>query len=162
MQFDTKKAEALTLSSVIQKLQEGQTPQEQLGITDALLDRCYEIGCSYLDRREFSEAADIFLVVALLNPFIAEFWLRLGAAEAGCRRYEDALEAYSMAMLYDADDPFPHLYAAELYLHIERFADASKCVEIANLLIDESPEFTELSTFAQKLERTINEQMELK
>lgn len=145
----------ITLQSLITELAAGVSLQEVAHIPDAIIDRCYEIACKFLDDKRYADAADCFLVLTVLQPFVSEFWLRLGNAETGEQRLDNALDAYSMAMLYDADDPYPHLYSAQIYYHSEDYTKASQCLEICLRLIDEDPAMEMLLPIALNLQKRI-------
>ena len=151
MLFKTEKIEQLDLDTLMDGMLKGELLQEQLGVSDELLDKCYKIGCRYLDDRKFEEAADIFVVLVSINAYVPEFWMRLGNAESGKREYDDALQAYFMAILYDADDPFPHVYAAEVYLHLKKFDEAIECLTAAKQLTEQDGNLKNLEPLIDKL-----------
>lgn len=80
----------------------------------------------------------LFFLV-LLKPTSSNLWLRLGNAEQMLEKYEEAIEAYSSAMLCDADDPFPHLYLAEVYGHLHRLLEAQECLNTCFRIVDQEP-----------------------
>ncbi|MCB1135458.1 MAG: tetratricopeptide repeat protein, partial [Chlamydiia bacterium] len=64
----------------------------------------------------YDKAADFFRFLCLMKLDEKKHWVGLGAAEHMRGNYDQALQAYAMAALLDASDPFPHFHAAECYV----------------------------------------------
>lgn len=139
-----KKLEKMTFQDVVQKFASGQTLQDQLGITDETMQKYYEASMSYVADQQYKEASDCFLFMLALNPMESNLWIQAGKAAQCLHEYDEALQAFSMAMIFDADDPFPHLYSAEIYKQKNEIESAEKCREIAMRLIDENPGYAPL------------------
>lgn len=149
------KLQKIHFKQVIDALVKGNTYQDLLGISDEVMQELYLIACSYLEDKYYSEAADCFLFLVALNPLEPNLWIKCGLAERQLNNEDAALEAFSMAMLCDADDPFPHLYSAEIYLGLKRFEEAQGCLNACQSLIDEHPDFAPLQKIIKELQKKI-------
>lgn len=146
-----EKIAQIGLKQSMQNFAEGKTIQETLGISDEHMQDFYDIALDYFDNKQYDEAADCFLFLIALNPLESNLWIRSGNAEQALHRYHEALQAYSMATFCDADDPFPHLYSAEVYIELKQFVKARQCLQICLRLIEENPRFIPLREMVNSL-----------
>jgi type III secretion system low calcium response chaperone LcrH/SycD len=146
-----EKVQNLSFEEISCSLFAGKTYQDILGFSNEAMQACYDSACSYLHENRLEDAADCFLLLATLNPLVANIWLRLGNCCQALDQNENALEAYSMAMLADANDPFPHYYSAQIYLTLESYHEAKKCLEIVQELIKDAPEMLSLEKSTHEL-----------
>lgn len=152
-----KKMPLPSMNEALKGFIEGNTYQESLSIPDEAMQEYYEIACEFYDNKQFEEAGDVFFFLACLNPLQSNLWIRSGNAEEALEHYEEALEAYSMAMLTDSNDPFPHYYSAGIYLKIGSKAQAKECLDICLRLVEDQPEFQPLKTPIKKLQEKVHE-----
>lgn len=145
----------LTFKEVINKVAEGENFQTLLGITDADMQEFYEASMGYFNHKQYEEAADCFLFLTALNPFESNLWIKFGNSEYALGNFQEALSAYSMAMLWDANDPFPHFYSAESYLRLGDLHHAKDCINICIRLIDEHRDYLPLREPAHQLLESI-------
>lgn len=153
--FTQEKLASISFKDVIEGFVEGKTYQDLLEIPEDAMQAMFERAMRYFDEAHFDEAADCFLFLAVLNPMVSNLWIRSGNAEQALERYEEALEAYSMAMLCDADDPFPHYYSAEIYLELQCYQEAKECLSICLHLINEHEIFLSLKEPVLKLQEKV-------
>lgn len=149
--FSSKKFSNITMQTILQNMAAGKLFQEQLGISDDVMQCFFEASMHYVNNGEHQEAADCFLFMLLLNPLESTLWIKAGNAAHSLKRYDEALECYSMAMVCDADDPFPHLYTAQVYLELNELDKAEKCRTLCLRLIDENSEYSPLKQIALEL-----------
>lgn len=129
---------------LLRHLEEGGTFQEILDLDDEAMNSLYADAYTLLQNGEHSNAADAFLCLTTLNPYISIYWIGLGLAEQAHRACHAALVAYAMAIVCDEKNPVPYYYAAychylnddidealhSLQLAIERAADNSAYSDI--------------------------------
>ncbi len=108
-----------------------QTMQEALGLKDKTMHRFHDIACDFYEEKNFVCSADAFLALTTLNPYVHAYWLGLGMAEQELEKPEAALNAYSLAVLTDADNPMPHVYAAECYFALQDLESAKRSLNLA-------------------------------
>ena len=97
-------------------LQEGGTVQEIYGMEDGDVEVMFIAAARYLKLEKLQEAADCFLFLTFLNPYLSKFWMGLGESYRLSKDYDKAIQTYTMASIYDYDDPRPHFHAAHCYL----------------------------------------------
>lgn len=131
--------EKIALESLVNNSEQN-SMQEQLKITDATMQGLYRIGVEYYNTKSYAEAANIYIILALLNPTVADYWLNLGDAEYYNQAFTNALYAYAMAALTDPTDPVPHYYAARCYEELKQYDFACNSLDILLVVIDEHPE----------------------
>ena len=146
-----EKISKIGMQEVIESVISGKTFQEMLDLPDDVMQTFYEIAMDYFDNFQYQEAADCLLFLIALNPLESNLWIRLGNAEQTLNHHEPALEAYSMAMLANADDPFPHYYSAEVYLELGSLSQAKNCIHVCEHLIEENEEYLPLKQLLKRL-----------
>jgi type III secretion system low calcium response chaperone LcrH/SycD len=149
--FNRDQLSNLSFREIIDKIAEGEVFQNILEISDDDMQDFYKISMDYFNNKQFKEASDCFLFLTALNPFESNLWIKSGNAEYALGHFQEALSAYSMAMLWDANDPFPHFYSAEAYQMLGDLHHAKECIIICLRLIDEHTEYRPLREPAHKL-----------
>lgn len=147
---------SMNFGGLMEGLSQGKTYRQLLEISDEAMQEFYAIAQSYAENKQYEEAADCFLFLSSLEPMTSNLWLRLGNAEQGCGHYEEALDAYSMAMMCDADDPFPHLYSVEVYLELKQHDLAQECLNVSSRLIEENLDGSQIKDLIKNLQNKIN------
>lgn len=146
----------IEFAEVLEKMAYGETYQDMLQISNEEMQSYYSVAIEYFKNHQYAEAADCFLFLCALNPLKSNLWLRLGNAEHSLQHDEDALEAYAMATLLDANDPFPHLYAAEIYQRQNKTHESEECLNICITLIDQEPKFESLRKSVLQMRQRLN------
>jgi len=154
--FDKEKLERISFKNIIENFTEGNDFQHLLNIPDHVMQEFYECSLMYLKDHQYAEASDCFLFLCALSPFEANLWIKAGNAAHSLQRFEEALQAYSMAMICDADDPFPHLYSAEIYITRNDHHQAHAELEMCRRLILEHSENFALMDLVNQLEHKFN------
>lgn len=113
------------------KLEKADSMRKFLGISSTTMDRFYEIAYNQLKSNHVNEACDVFAFLCLIDPGVHIFWQGLGIAEQGRSHYDQALDAYAMAAITKVSDPFPHIYSADCYLHLNDKVQAEHSLNLA-------------------------------
>lgn len=92
--------------------------QDEFGLSDETMMRCYTYASELLTAKQPKEAGDIFLVLTFFNFRIAAFWVGLGIAEENRNEYQSALIAYLMALEVHPDDLDPALFGASVLVQL--------------------------------------------
>jgi len=145
----------LSFKEIVDKISDGENFQDIFGISDEMMQEFYKISMDYFNNKQFQEASDCFLFLTSLNPFESNLWIKSGNAEYALGHFSEALSAYSLAMLWDANDPFPHFYSAEAYHMLNDHHLAKECLNICLRLIEEHLEYKPLLEPAHKLLESI-------
>ncbi len=124
--------ERLKDPEVIQKqIKEGKTFQEIIGYSAEVMEKFYSIARALFERQEYDKAADAFVFLTTLNPYVHNYWLGLGMSEQLNGGYEGALLAYAMAILTNPENPAAHYQSASCYRSMSDTKNAILSFELA-------------------------------
>jgi type III secretion system low calcium response chaperone LcrH/SycD len=154
-QISQEKLSAIDMKQILQSFAEGKCFQDLLEISDEVMQEFYTISMNYYENGDYADAADCFLFLLALNPLESNLWIKSGNAEQALHHFEEALEAYSMATLCDADDPFPLLYTAQIYIFMKHKEQAKNALNICIQLIDENPIYEPIRDSVIKLQKEL-------
>lgn len=112
---DDKKVEKM-----VDYLQQGGTIQDIYGISDKDMEVMFFSATRYLQRHEFKEAADSFLFLTFLNPYISQYWMGLGEGLRQLKDYEKAIEAYLLSSMMNYEDPRPYFHSGSCFLALAK------------------------------------------
>lgn len=134
---------------------EGKTFQELLGFSNDQMEQFYQGAYRIFEQKRWDDAADAFLFLTTLNPYVHTFWLGLGMAEQSKQEYEQALTAYSMAAMTDPESPVPHIHSCECH---DMLKDIDKSIEAVEQAIKNSEgkdDFQDLHQHALGVKRSL-------
>lgn len=126
------------------QVHEGKTFQEILGYTPEKMESFYESAYNLFKMQEYEKAADAFIFLTTLNPYVHNYWLGLGMSEQLNDSFQSGLLAYAMAILTDMQNPLPHYHSAKCYLGIDDKVSAIAALETALVLAKESDQHKDL------------------
>lgn len=86
------------------------------GITSEELEAVYGLGYQIYTTGGHEQALKIFRFLCYYDHLNFKYWLGLGSCCQMLGRCEAAVEAYTLAMLLDSDDPRPPLHAAQCHI----------------------------------------------
>lgn len=98
-----------------QYVAEGKTFQEIIGYAPETMERFYQGAYSLFQKQAYFEAADAFIFLTTLNPYVHNYWLGLGLAEIKNEEFESALVALGMAGMAEPDNPLSSFHSAHCY-----------------------------------------------
>lgn len=131
------------------QMKEGKTFQEILGYTPAMMEKFYQGAYNLFQMQEYQKAADAFVFLTTLNPYVHNYWLGLGMAEQLNGGYQGALLAYAMAILNDIGNPLPHYHSASCYRALQDNKSALQSLDMAIRCANAQEQFTALREQAQ-------------
>ncbi len=129
--------------------------QKFLGLSNETLIWIYKLGFQFFENKNNEEAFPLFLMLTLLNPFVADYWIALGFVQKGLSLEVVALDSFSLAALLNPDNPTPRYQNAEIHLHLGQFDKALLELESLAEIIEKQkldslkPEFELLFNKAQ-------------
>jgi len=124
--------ERLKDPEVIRKqMQEGKTFQEIIGFSPEKMEKFYHIAHNLFLKQEYQKAADAFIFLTTLNPYVHNYWLGLGMSEQLYGGYQGALLAYAMAIMTDVDSPVAHYHSASCYRALDDQQSALRSLDLA-------------------------------
>jgi len=145
-----KVREKLKNKSYLKKeLAKGKTAQEILGFSDETMAKFYKAAYHLFEHQRHLDAAQAFLFLVTLNPYIPDYWLGLGMSTQLTGDFEAAIDAYEMAAVYEMDNPVPYFYLAKCLFSIHDRDSALQALDLALEYADEKSEFSDLKIQAQ-------------
>jgi type III secretion system low calcium response chaperone LcrH/SycD len=134
-----------------QQVEEGKMLHEILGFDDKTMLKFYLAAKSLFDRQEWKKAADAFLFLTSLNPYVHTYWFGLGMSEELREEYHGALLAYAMAILTEVFNPVPHYHSARCYLALGEKDNAVHSLEMAIECCKERDEYSRVLGLSKEL-----------
>jgi type III secretion system low calcium response chaperone LcrH/SycD len=125
-------------------VEEGKTFQEILEFDDDTMRRFYYVARALLESHRHRDAADAFLFLTTLNPFVASYWIGLGMCEQFQEEFKQALVAYAMATVSDRQNPTPFYYAAACHYALNDIDQALRSLALAIEMADEQEDYTDI------------------
>lgn len=80
----------------------------------------------------YEEARGIFEGLVMASSLEPRFWFGLASSYQMERKFEKALKVWAAAALVDPTSPYPHLHAAECFIHSDNPQEAKKALEAAS------------------------------
>jgi len=114
-------------------IDEGKSFQDILGYSNETMEKFYGAAHRLFTKEQYQEAADAFVFLTTLNPYVHNYWLGLGMCEQLNTDHEAALVAYGMAVITDDDNPLPHYHSA---CCLEAVGDLPNAIASLDLTID--------------------------
>ena len=114
-------------------IHDGKSLQEMIGYSDELMQKLYESALEVFNEKRYREAADGFLFLTTLNPYVYAYWLGLGMSEQLLEEYEQAILAYECASSCETQNPAPHYYLAACHLLLNEKEEARLHLEAAKI-----------------------------
>ena len=106
------------------------------GLTTEQMEGIYALAYNLYDQSLYEEAHNIFTFLCLYDHLETKYWLALGACRQMLKRYQAAIDAFSMAALLDEENPAVPLHAAECYLALDNLDGAEQGAEAARWLAE--------------------------
>jgi len=128
--------------------------QQQLKLSTASLNKCFEIGQHLFEEKRFEDAGAVFEMLVILNPHFSVAWLDLGLALHEQEKYEEALSAYAATYLLDPKPFHARAKSVEAYLALKLIPDAEAEYDELEQLVssDQNEEWKSvLPTLAKKI-----------
>jgi type III secretion system low calcium response chaperone LcrH/SycD len=139
------------------QVEEGKTLQEIFSFDDKTMLKFYLAAKSLFDRQEWKKAADAFMFLTSLNPYVSTYWLGLGMSEQLREEFHASLLAYAMAILTDIENPLPHYHSAKCYLALGEKHNAIQSFEMAIQCSKSKPEYAFLLNLSVDAVKKIKE-----
>lgn len=136
-----------------EQLSSGKTFQEVLGFTNEAMSQFYLAARRLFEKQKYEEAADAFLFLTTMNPFVYHYWMGLGMSEQLIDEPFAALMAYNMAINIDKTNPIPHYHSASCYAVLHDRQSAMVCLDDAIHAAGDHEHYVEIKKQAQSAKR---------
>lgn len=130
------------------KINEGKVLQEIIGYSPETMEKFYQIAYKLFQHQQYQEAADAFIFLTTLNPYVFNYWLGLGMCEQLCGKFDGALIAYATSILINVTNPIPQYHSSACYKALNDSGNAIASLELAILYAGEKPEFDSIKKHA--------------
>ena len=131
-------------------VEEGKTFQEILEYSDEMMTKFYEVAHHLFRSHRYNEAADAFVFLTTLNPYVPEYWLGMGMCEQLNEEYQQAMVAYSMVIIGDRHQPLAHYHMAACYNALGDVDNSLKSIQKAIEGAGDQSEYEELKAQSQR------------
>lgn len=128
---DSQAAFQLDPDEVRAYLRQGKPLKDLVGLGDQIWETMYEFGYHSFKNGQFAMAEYWWQHASLFDPLRGRNWISLGVACVRQQKYEEALNAFSLAVRNGSDNPWAPLHAAECHLRRDDIAKATKALECA-------------------------------
>lgn len=128
--FDPKEIESYFDNLTQDLLQRSDTLQSAFEVTDDEMECLYAYAYTLYQKNNFTESADTFRWLTLLNPFRLKYWMGLGSTLQCLKLFEKALHCYAVASLLDTESKAPHRHAYECYMALGNREEANKALAL--------------------------------
>lgn len=156
-------AEKESLAKLVEMIMfRGYTFQGAFNVSDQQVEAMYAWGYELQKQRRYADARLLFEYLCYLNHYDGRFWIALGYCHEQEKRYQKALQAYTMAGVLDADSPIPPLRAAECLLLMGELAVAEKAAVMARQLAGDEPKFAPRRERAEFLVKVVHKRLQKK
>ena len=112
-------------------VQENKTFQDIIGYSADTMQLFYDAAYNWFQEGNYEQAADAFVFLTTLNPFVHNYWLGLGMSEHRSSNFEGALTSYGMAILIDEKSAVSHYHLATCHYEIGENEQSLKALELA-------------------------------
>lgn len=112
------------LRVIIQALLEGHTLATIQGIGQDKVDGLYAFAHSLYERQRYEDARKLFTYLVTLDHHETRYMGAVASCLQMLQRYDEAIEYYCLASIYDLGDPRPTFHTAECLLAQGRTAEA--------------------------------------
>lgn len=104
--------------------------KKQCGMSDAFMQRAYEVAVRLMSEKKFEEAGDIFMFLRYLDSAVYEYWL----GEATCLQelysWAAAIDAYSMSLFLKPQNPYVFFQIANCMYQLKEFETSLAAIRI--------------------------------
>lgn len=103
---------------------------------DDVVEGLYAFAYGYYNKARYAEAESLFRVLTAVRLRDIRFWKGFGAVLQMLKKYDQAVEAYSWAAVFDEkfDDPYPHFHAAECLYSLGQIPRGLKALHSAKTI----------------------------
>jgi len=134
----------------------GKTLGELKGLSSEDMEVVYNVAYSTYAGENYEQAHKIFKFLCYFDHLEKKYWLGLGASRQMLKLYEQAIEAYTYAMLLDSNDPQPPLLAADCHIALGNRDAAISGLTAALEWSGDRPEYQSIRERATALLEVLN------
>ena len=126
--------------------------QRKSSFSKQSLEGLYFFAYHFYINGKYKEAVTIFHLLTNSDPCNHKFCMGYAASLQLSGQYEKALDVYSMAIVVDSRNPYPHFYAAECYVALGNYKEALKACLTAKRYISNKKGYQSLEQKIQLMQ----------
>ena len=126
-----------------QSMETGVVMQAVLGYSGGAMAEAFEIAHWYVEGHRLAEAADIYLWLIYLNPFVGWFWQGLGDCWHQAEQCDEAFYAYCVAINCDLYEPRLYRSACQCCMDRGNYGKARELLARGIELMEHAPKSRE-------------------
>lgn len=96
-------------------LEQGVSLQEALGISSDKMLEYYEYAQKLYEDKQLQDAADIFFLLSIVNPYVYEIWLARALSENSLGNHDECMHSAHMALSLDPSRQDAYLFLIEYF-----------------------------------------------
>jgi type III secretion system low calcium response chaperone LcrH/SycD len=105
-------------------------------ISQKQIDTLYSVGYNLLKAKKYDKAEKIFQLLCIFAPKTIDYWLGYSICHKMQAHWEAAIMTYYIILRIQPECCGAYLNIAECLMHIDKFAEAKKCIEVLMALVD--------------------------
>jgi len=110
---------------VFEFLGKGGSLRELKNIDDKTMEAIYYVAYNLYQNGKYDDALKVFKFLGLYDHLEKKYLMGIGGCQQMLQQYKDAINSYSLVALLDITNPLPPLHAAECYLALGDFENAT-------------------------------------
>ncbi len=132
-------------------LDKGGVLHELLDVSADELESIYSVAYNLYQSNRLDDAEKLFQLLVTYNHYEIKYYLGLGGCRQGKEMYKEAADTYSMAVLFDVEDPRLPFHAGECHLALGDLESAESGFYAAAMRAGERAEYQALKAKAEGL-----------
>ena len=112
-------------------LTKGGTLADIRGLSDEDMDVIYGMAFNLYNHGKYKDSEDVFKFLCFMDHMERKYLMGLAASRQMQKNYEGAVQAYSLAAVYNIEEPKAHLHAGDCFLALGRYAEAESALTAA-------------------------------
>ena len=141
-------------------IDKGATFKDLHGLSKKDLEVIYSLAHSMYTTEKYEDSEKVFLFLCFNDHLDKRFWMGLAATQQMLKKYEEAVQNYTMAAFLDIEDPMIPMNSAWCMLALGRLEEAKGAFEAVIELSADKNEFNELKIRAESLLAIVSQKIE--
>lgn len=112
-----------------------------MNYSSQLMEKIYHLAVVHYRKGELQAAKKIIDLLLILDPGYSACWIAFGMIERDEKRWQDSLDAFTMASKIDPENPLPLLHGAGCCKELGRKSEAQASLKRALELATQRPEY---------------------
>ncbi len=126
--------EALTLiekpQEIMKLFMETSDLQKEMNLCDEELMSFFHRGVTAFDAGNYEGAVNMFTLLTALRPLVPNFWIGLGSALQAMSRFDEALNAFKVAIIASPHELSGYIHAARCGIEMHDFDHALEILDV--------------------------------